>query len=135
MTDYPASWDSLDEVHRQRILGALNAAAKKRTEDDKDLYGTNTSNDPKVEILDCAVDGDSITVRYVFDWWLWCPAQSGSDWNYHYIYSGTAAFEGDKLASNKIVEHVRNRVSEYDEKDYDTGAAVDKVRAKVLDSI
>ena len=133
--DYPASWDSLDESQRSSILSTLTAAAVKRCADDKDLYGSNGDANITIEILDCSVDGASITVRYMFDWWLWCPAQSGSDWNYHYIYSGTATFTGGKLAGNEIVQHEKIRVSEYDEKDYDTDAEVAKVRKQLVDGI
>lgn len=133
--EWIATWDALAEEQRSRILGKLQSAANARAAADKDLYASNFGNDPKVEIRDVAREGDTITVVYMFHWWEWCPAQSGSDWNYHKIRSGTAVFESDKLERNDIVVRLDDYIHEYSEKDYDTDAALEKARKEIDESL
>ena len=129
--DWLAVWDLLEETCRSHILATLIEVATKRARADRDLYSSNTVNDPTVEIYDCWGSGAHLTVSYLFSWWEWCPAQSGSDWNYHYVYRGTATFEGEVLASSEAVPLRKNYVSEYDEKDYDLEAVLRAVRAEL----
>jgi hypothetical protein len=130
-----AIWDALEESERSRILAKLKVAAVQQAAAVKDMYASNFGNEPTVEILDCAHEGTALRVAYLFHWWEWCPAQSGSDWNYHRVYSGIAMFEGLKLRSNVLTERRKAYVHEYDEKSYDTNATLSEVRAELANSI
>lgn len=130
-----AVWDALEETERARILAKLQAAATKQAAEVKDLYASNFGQAPTVQILDCACEGATLRVVYLFDWWEWCAAQSGSDWNYHKVYSGIATFEGGTLRGNEMTERRSNYVHESDEKSYDTADAVQAVRDELASSI
>ena len=132
--EWIATWDSLDEAQRTTILATLQRVSNERAEADKDLYASNFGNDPKVEIRDVTRAGSTVTVVYMFHWWEYCPAQSGSDWNYHKVRSGTAVFEGDKLAANDVVVRVDEYIHEYDEKNYSTDAVLENVRKEIDES-
>lgn len=123
------AWNALDEAERNRVIGTISELAAQRAKADRDTYASNFTDDPRVEIYGSALDRGRLTVHYLFHWWEWCPAQSGSDWNYHCIYRGTASFSGRALARNDIEVVRRDYVCESDESSYDREAVLREVSA------
>ena len=130
-----AAWDALEEAQRSRILATVCEHAANRAEADRDVYASNFTDRPTVEVYRCIGDRGHLTVDYLFHWWEWCPAQSGSDWNYHCVYRGTASFEGDVLDRNDIEQLRRDYVHEHDEKHYDREATLREVRSELRNRI
>jgi hypothetical protein len=129
--DRLADWDALEEAQQRHVLAIISEHAANRAKAERDLYASNFSDGPKVEVYRCTADGEQLVVDYLFHWWEWCPAQSGSDWNYHCVYRGTASFNGDRLERNDIQQLRRDYVHEYDEKGYDREAVLRAVRAEL----
>jgi len=125
-------WDSLTEEARRHILATVQAQAQARAHADKDTYASNFSGDAStVDIYAARREGAKLILAYLFDSWEWCPAQSGSDWNYHNVYRGEATFVGGTLVANAI-ERLRNAyIHEYQEEHYDRAGALAEVRASV----
>jgi hypothetical protein len=127
-----AAWNSLDEAQRERIVAVLDEHAADRAKLDRDVYASNFSDAPMVEVYRCTGDRERLTVDYLFHWWEWCPAQSGSDWNYHCVYRGTASFTGDTLTHHAAEPLQRDYVHESDEDAYDREAVLNALRSKLL---
>ena len=130
-----AIWDALDEGERVQILAKLQAVATKQAAAVKDTYASNFGDAPEVAIFDCAREGTALRVVYLFHWWEWCAAQSGSDWNYHKVYSGVATFDGGALRTNEMTERRSDYIHESDEDTYDRSAVVQAVRDELANSI
>jgi hypothetical protein len=130
-----AIWDALEEHQRAQILAKLTAAAAKKAIEVKDLYASNFGDPPTIEVIDCAREGTALRIHYLFEWWEWCAAQSGSDWNYHKVYSGSALFDGGALRTNEMTERRSNYVHESSEDSYDRAAEVQAVRDELARSI
>ncbi len=133
--DWLATWDALEERERSQILKALKPEADQQAVVARDLYASNFTDAPKLEIRGCTREGTVLRIVYLFAWWEWCAAQSGSDWNYHKVYSGIAVFDGLKLRSNEMTERRNDYVHEYEEKNYDAAAALQAVREALANSI
>lgn len=131
-----AAWDALDEAKRGRVLARLAQASAARALADRDLYASNATLEPTVEVYGARRDGETLVVDYLFSWWEWCPAQSGSDWNYHCVYRGAATLVGEryKLEQNDVEAVCRDYVHEYDEKNYDREAVLAEVRKRLMGS-
>jgi len=127
--DALAVWNALDEAEQRRIFATLSQLAAQRAEADRDTYASNFTDAPRVEIYQSAAARGRLTIRYLFHWWEWCPAQSGSDWNYHCVYCGTATFAGNALDANDIEVVRRDYVHENDEKSYDREAVLSQARS------
>ena len=133
--DWIAVWDALEESERARILAKLKAAAKRHASSVRDLYASNAEPDPNIEIRDCTREGEVLRIVYLFDWWEWCPAQSGSDWNYHKVCTGIATFDGPTLRAHEVTERRSNYVHESSEDSYKAAAEVQAVRDELANSI
>lgn len=125
-------WDSLTEEERRAVLAALQGAAQARAHADRDLYASNFSGDAStVDICVAWREDGWVVLAYVFDSWQWCPAQSGSDWNYHSVYRGEAVTANGVVRDNTI-ERVRHEyIHESQEGAYDRAHAVQQVRAEL----
>lgn len=85
----------------------------------------------KVEILAAAGDPSHQTVHFLFDTLVSHWAQSGSDWDDHTVYHGTAVFD-DGVLIDVALEVARNRqIVEYQVANYDRSGAVGGVRAEL----
>ena len=133
--DWIATWDALDEAERAGMLAKLTAAATEKAREVKDTYASNFGENPTLEIIDCAREGTGLRVDYLFEWWEWCAAQSGSDWNYHKVYSGSALFDDGALRTNEMTERRSNYIHESNEDSYDRSAEMQAVRDELAHSI
>ena len=126
------AWDALSDAERAPILAALRAIVDQRAEDDAtaSVYG-RVYGEPRIELYDGTRDAEQLVLHYVFDFWLWCMAQSGSDWNHHHVYQATAEFANGALIGQSATRRRETYVHENDERNYDRDAVFRQVLAEV----
>jgi hypothetical protein len=132
-------WDALAEPQRLQILAVVQATANERARDVRDTYAGNFTADSAIEIVGVeSLDGSVVVVRYLFHWWEYCPAQSGSDWNYDKYWQGTAHFDGSDLAllHSEVVAVAEIRVTEWeaDVGGYSRASSLEDIRARLASS-
>lgn len=149
MPEHRLAWSALSASQQRSILSALQNIAGVQGAADKG--SDHFSKEPRVEI--CAVAANAhrvtlddlvpahLTVHYIFDHMIWCMAQSGSDWYWHYVFEGTAVFTAEtrraptSLTSNAFERRRDLYVHEYDSSTYDPTVARREVRQGIEASL
>jgi hypothetical protein len=85
-----------------------------------------------VEVFAC---GSKTKVWFVFDFLVHHGTQSGSDWNYHFVYVGTVTIERDAIVDSKLEQRCETHVTEFEYEwapegqRYDCGRVLEEERA------
>ncbi|MBL0214370.1 MAG: hypothetical protein IPQ07_10835 [Myxococcales bacterium] len=122
-----SEWDQLSEADRVTILAALVEIVDTRLREET-WYPNTPGATPSVEVYGAHQDELRLTVQFLGHYLMYCFAQSGSDWAYHYVFTGEAVFVGARCVTNTVVLVVEKFLSERDVDSYDRAATVAEVR-------
>lgn len=130
-----AAWREASEAERAAMLDALLAIGGARVRERQRRYPSSVTREPSVEVLAASRSGDRVEVTYLLHFRLSCFAQSGSDWDDHFVLAAGAAFEGGALVAERAISERVEKIIDRDADAYDDDATVARVRKATLERL
>jgi len=105
------AWDALPANEREAIVGALQRIADAEGESVKWSGVDTLSVLPTVKVSDATWEGDTLLVRFAYDFAIYRFAQSGSDWTELHVHTGEATCRGGEVLSHTLERSERQFIA------------------------
>lgn len=124
-------WPGVPDLDRRSIIATVQGIADREAEAIKSSGIASLGRKPVVDVFAARRDGDSIVVRFFYDFRASYWAQSGSDWDEHHFHIVEAVCRSGSVVSHSISKDFDN-IRELDCDTYDADAAAATRRAAAV---
>lgn len=123
-----AAWEAMPADERAAISTAIAGLVANK-------LGSNPSggnDEPTVHVIAAKRGPARTLIHFLIDRYMYCFAQSGSDWAEHDIFVGWVVVEGTRIVHHELTHPLSSNLRESETEDYRPGDVRDQLRDTTL---